>query len=398
VSNAVHAVPAERNPWGSPPWQIDFTPPKLPLPPVADFAVVGAGFTGLAAAAWLRMLAPGKTVVVLEGSRIGGGASGRTGGIVLSETAAGDLPGLGDVLASFQQVLRKLDVDCDLQLTGAWEIARSEQAEKSRSGNPLRGRSPISWQDSGRLRAVSEVPGGTLDPGKQVSGLGRAAVHLGALVVEKAGVEQIRWRESPELHFAEGRLQASKVLLATNALSADLTGLRSTIHPKLTLAARTAPLAEKQIGAIGLTARKPFYTVDFPYLWGRLCRDRSIVWGAGLVDPPERGDLRQVDVADSHAARLFERLGTRIHGLHPALAKASFTHLWGGPIAFQSNFQPIFSYHPASRNGIVLGVFAGHGVALSVHLGVWAAEALLGRRELPDWGRIGGAQMTSRLW
>jgi len=398
VSKAVHAVSIERNSWGNPPWHVDFAPPKQPLPETADFAVIGAGFTGLAAAAWLRRLAPGKTAVVLETSRIGAGASGRTGGIVLSEAAAGDLPGLGDVLANFQEVLRELEVDCDLSLPGAWEVARSEQAERSQNGRRWRGTSPISWQDSGRLRVINEVPGGTLDPGKQLGGLGRAAVRLGAMVVEHAKVRQISWGEGPELQLAEGRLRVNKVLLATNALSTDLTGLRSTIYPKLTLAARTAPLTEKQIESIGLAARKPFYTVDFPYLWGRLCTDRSIIWGAGLVDPPESGDLTQVDVTEGQPARMFEALGARIRALHPVLGQASFTHLWGGPIAFRPNFEPIFSRHPASRNGIVLGVFAGHGVALSIHLGVWAAEALLERRELPEWGQVGSRQKKSRLW
>jgi hypothetical protein len=36
----------------------------------------------------------------------------------------------------------------------------------------------------------------------------------------------------------------------------------------------------------------------------------------------------------------------------------------------------------------VLGAYAGHGVALSVYLGCWAAEALLGQRSLPSWGEI----------
>jgi len=34
---------------------------------------------------------------------------------------------------------------------------------------------------------------------------------------------------------------------------------------------------------------------------------------------------------------------------------------------------------------MVLGGYCGHGVALSVYLGKWAAEALLGRRALPSW-------------
>ena len=398
MSDAAHRVPTERISWGIPPWRIDFIPPSKPLPETADFAVVGAGFTGLAAAAWLRCLVPEKTVVVAEASRIGGGASGRTGGIVLSETAAGDLPGLGDVLASFRQILRTLKVDGELNLPGAWEIARSEQAEKSKNGRALRGESPISWQDSGLLRVINEVPGGTLDPGKQGSGLARAAVRLGANILENAEVRQIQWKETPELDLSAGKMRAAKVLLATNALSADLASLGSTIHPKLTLAARTAPLSQAQIQAIGLAERKPFYTVDFPYLWGRLCSDNSIVWGAGLVDPPERGELTQVNVSGNHAAQMFARLKARVHGLHPVLANARFTHWWGGPIAFRANFEPVFSYHAASPNGIVLGVFAGHGVALSVHLGAWAAEALLGRRELPEWGKTGTEKRDSKQW
>lgn len=387
-----------RDPWGATPWRIDFTPPQQPFPGATDFAIVGAGFTGLSAAAWLRTLAPEKSVVVLEAGRIGNGASGRTGGLVLSETAAGDLPGLGDVLEGFRQILQRLGVDCDLDLRGAWEIARSDRAEKSENGRPLRGPSPIDWQDSGRLRVIGEVPGGTLDPGKQVSGLARAAARSGAIVLENAEVQHINWSDSPELQLAGGRLRASKVLLATNALSDDLSALSSTIYPKLTLAARTAPLTERQIEAIGLAERKPFYTVDFPYLWGRLCSDNSIIWGAGLVDPPESGGLEKVDVASGPAAQMFAALENRVHRLHPALAEAKFTHWWGGPIAFRKNFRPIFAHHPESRNGIVLGVFAGHGVALSVYLGTWAAEILMGRRELPEWGEIGREKNTSKLW
>jgi glycine/D-amino acid oxidase-like deaminating enzyme len=45
------------------------------LPPEVDFAIIGGGFTGLAAAAWLRRLAPEKTVAVLEAAQLGAGAS-----------------------------------------------------------------------------------------------------------------------------------------------------------------------------------------------------------------------------------------------------------------------------------------------------------------------------------
>jgi len=368
----------EHKGWGTPPWQIDFTPSEQPIPRDADFAVIGAGFSGLAAAAWLRLLAPDKSVVVLEAGRIGAGASGRTGGMVLAETAAGDLPGLGDVLNGLQNILRKLDIDCDLSLAGAWELGRSGGLKES----------PIAWADSGTLRVVNEVPGGTLDPGKLVSGLARASHRLGAIIAENHRVEQIEWRDGAELHLAHARLRAGKALLATNALSLSLGGLGRQMHPRLTLAASTEPLSDDQLAAIGLSRHTPFYTVDFPYLWGRVCGDNSVVWGAGLVSPSDSHDLEQIDIAAAEPSRMFASLEQRIRRLHPILEKVSFTHRWGGPILFRDGWHPVFDRHPESTLGIVIGAYAGHGVALSVYFGAWAAEAMLGRRNLPEWGRI----------
>ena len=375
--------------WGETPWKIDFTPAPRPIPDKVDFAVIGGGFTGLAAAAWLRLLDPGKSVAVIEAGRIGAGASGRTGGMALGETAAGDLPGLGDVLDGFEKILRKLNVECELALPGAWEIGRSVAIE----------RSPIEWQDSGTLRVVTEVPGGTLDPGKLVSGLARAAENLGAGIFEISPVERIHWGERMQLEFAQNRgnarkLTAGKIFVATNALSLGLAGLAEGMHPRLTLAAMTAPLAESQLEAIGLSVRKPFYTVDLPYLWGRVRRDRSIVWGAGLVSAPDVSDLAQVDIASAEPASMFAALEKRVRGLHPALRSAEFTHRWGGPILFRDNWEPIFDWHPEraarGRDAIVLGAYAGHGVALSSYLGAWAVEVLAGTRELPSWGKVTG--------
>ena len=83
---------------------------------------------------------------------------------------------------------------------------------------------------------------------------------------------------------------------------------------------------------------------------------------------------------------MFDSLESRIRLMHPALADIRFTRRWGGPILFRDNWRPVFEWHPESRNAIVLGAFAGHGVALSSYLGKWAAEALVGERELPGWG------------
>src|SRR5580765_5320627 len=97
-------------PWGLPPWTIDFHSERHALPEEVEFAVVGGGFSGLAAAAWLRHTHPASQVALFEASRIGACSSGHTGGMVLSETAAGPIPGLGDVIAGLSAILQELQV------------------------------------------------------------------------------------------------------------------------------------------------------------------------------------------------------------------------------------------------------------------------------------------------
>ncbi|MBZ5699584.1 MAG: FAD-binding oxidoreductase [Acidobacteriia bacterium] len=361
--------------WGEPPWRIDFHPTPRPIPEEVDFAVVGGGFTGLSAAAWLRRLEPLKSVALFEARSLGAGSSGYTGGITLAETAAGDLPGLGDVLAGFSDTLREFAMDCDLTLPGVWELGRS-------AGLPD---SPISWTDSGELRAARLVPGGTVDPGKLVSGLARAAEKLGAQIFENTGVENAEFHEPLRLDVRGSVLRAQNVLLATNAMSLELSGLARRAQPKFTLAVATEPLAGAQCAALGLESGKPFYTIDFPYLWGRQIPTGGVIFGSGLVDLSDWRELADLDIAAGEAAELIAQLEHRIRGLHPVLHHVKFTHRWGGPILIADQWHPVFAQHPRSSRALVLGGYSGHGVALSVYLGRWAAEVMLGRRALPDW-------------
>ncbi len=378
----------------------------------ADFAIVGGGFSGLSAAAWLRQLAPGRSVLVLESASLGEGASGRTGGMALADTAAGKLPGLGDVLAGYKKILRAFRIDSRLTLPGVWELGHS--APTAKGSGPVGKRSPISWNDSGELKVVRRVPGGTVDPGKVLAGLARAAENAGAQIVEHAEVRaldfsnplRLRVRRNLRGRTHQKEIRAGQVLLATNALSLNLSCLQAAAVPKLTLALATAPLSAAQRKAVGLASRRPFYTIDFPYLWGRLLESNGVIFGSGLVPayvgPPSgfplggrpsknaAHNLRRYDVRRGQAAARLRWLEDRVRHLHPALANVRITHRWGGPILLTEKMRPIFRWfipkeHPPSKQVLVLAGFNGHGVALSVYLGQWAAQALLNRRPLPPW-------------
>jgi len=360
--------------WGNRPWTVNFRAKQQLLPGTVDFAVVGGGFSGLAAAAWLRRLAPDKSVALLEAETFGAGASGHTGGLALAETAAGNLPGLGDVLSGYQKILTELNVEGDVHLPGVYELGRTRPLVSS----------PIRWSDSGALCAVNEVAGGTIDPGKVVTGLAAAAERAGVLLFQNANVERCEFLEPIRLHSSIGVISARQVLLATNAYSLELTGWTKRAESCFTLAVATQSLAVPTLNAVGLSNGKPFYTVDLPYLWGRLLGDQ-IIFGSGLVHFADWREMHSLNIESGAAAEAFARLEKRIHGLHPELREVTITHRWGGPIAISEGWVPIFERHPESANVIVLGGFSGHGVAQSVYLGAWAAEVLLGKRELPAW-------------
>ncbi len=362
--------------WGNPPWSVNYRPACHSVPESCDFAVVGGGFAGLAAAAWLRRLAPERSTLLFESGSIGSASSGYTGGLVLADTAAGMLPGLGDVLAGYTNILRELQVECELELPGVWEMGRS---------SPLAD-SPISWDDSGTLSAICQVPGGAVNPCLAVSGLARAAEEGGALIFENTRVEDVEFEQQRvRLRVSGATITAKAVIFTTNAMSLELTGLIKFAQPKFTLALVTEPLSASQISALGMADGKPFYTLDFPYLWGRRMRSGGVMFGAGLVHLNDWRELGALDVTQGESANLLQKLESRVHALHPILANVGIANRWGGPILLAVEWRPIFMRDPRSPLSIVLGAFSGHGVALSVYLGAWAAEAALGRRDLPDW-------------
>jgi glycine/D-amino acid oxidase-like deaminating enzyme len=201
---------------------------------------------------------------------------------------------------------------------------------------------------------------------------------------ETTEVKAARFADEIELATSAGVTRAKKALFATNAFALELSSLYGRAQAAFTTAVMTEPLPDVTLAQIGLSERKPFYTIDLPYLWGRLLGN-SVIFGCGLLFFDDWRGLRTVNVEQGEARELFARLEKRIRGFHPALGEIHFTHRWGGPICLAGGWKPVFEQHPCCSNAIVLGAYSGHGVAQSVYLGAWAAEALLGRRELPNW-------------
>ena len=350
--------------WGEAPWAAAPLPPAAPLPAGADVAVVGGGFAGLATA--LACAERGATVVLLEAAAPGEGASGRTGGLVLEDTSAGPLPGAGDCIAALEKLTDRHGIDCELSLPGCLELVHDTSA-------PL-------WRDLERtLSLARRVPGGSLDPGKLVAGLARAAQGAGVTICRDARVSSL---EPGGVRVGDGRLEARVTCVALNAYLRELVPVGDEFGVALTLAMLSEPLAPGALQAIGVGRGEVFYTLDLPYLWGRTWRDRLLL-GGGVAPAPD-GKVEQIDVARGAVAAQLGALEQRVRGLHPVLAGARFRQRWGGPIAFRRKRLPILCRPRPDL--IVTGAYAGHGVALSVRIATLIAEAVDHDAPLPDWG------------
>lgn len=365
--------------WGNPPWEIPAQPSPALRPFHRDVVVLGAGLAGLSTA--YHLARRGLRVAVLEAAAVGAGASGRTGGLVLEGTAAGPLEQVDHCLDTIAAVVAEAGIACDLDPRGCWEVRHERPAAGQRPG----------WKDGdARIVVDGTEPGGTVDPGRLLGGLAAAARRAGAeiYVHTPAGpLAPSRGNRQRVCSDAGVEVEADHVVAALNAYTTQLLELPLRFHSALTLALCTAPLAATTLEQLGVAERLPFYTVDLPYLWGRCLPDRRLIFGAGLLFPPD-GDVRSIDLHQPDAARSMEALERRVRGLHPVLAEVEVTHRWGGPIAFLGGRAPVLSRLPAAPGVIVTGGYAGHGVALSVRIGQLIAAAIADGTPLPRWGAL----------
>jgi len=352
--------------FGTPPWAPPGPLPPSELPDESEIVIVGAGVTGLSAA--ISAAQAGREVTVVE-RRFGGGATMRSGGIVLGDTLVGPRPGFEDCDLVLRDWILRSGADCNLSWKGCFELAR----------DPSLPRTPVDWDDSGPVRLAERVRGGVVDPAKLQSELARIAQRAGATIVDGVAVLGLeRLDRGISVETDRGSVSADHVVMAV-----DASAWRPSFDPwpdrVVTVALKTEPLSRSVLAAIGIGPDVAFYTRDLPLLWGRVMPDQSLLVGRETL--PLAVETSENEMRD-RLRTAGERLTARARRLHPALGDIGVERVWGGPIARAVAGVPAVVPDPFVKNVSWVGGYGGHGLAQAFRMGraaVNTTEAALRR-------------------
>ncbi len=303
--------------------------PALPGPREADIAIVGAGYTGLWTAYYLKKADPKLRVVVLEAEYAGFGASGRNGGwcsalfpsslskiakVAGSKDAAIALQrALNDTVDEVGAVAAAEGIDCHYAKGGTIVLARSkvqleraqeEIAEFREFGFGEEDHRLLSADEARGELAATDVLGATytphcaaIQPARLVRGLAEVVERLGVPIYEQTPVTAI-WHGEARTPY--GNVTAETVVRATEGYTTTIAGFKRTLAPVYSLMLATEPLSEEQWAEIGLNRRQTFSDGRHLIIYGQRTADGRLAFGGRGAPYHFRSSIKPE--YDSHAA------------------------------------------------------------------------------------------------
>ncbi len=356
-----------------------------------DVCVIGGGLTGLSAA--IELAERGYEVVVLEGRRIGWGASGRSGGQVIPGYACeinkiAQLTSLADARRLWQMSLEAVElvreriarhgIQCDWR-SGQLHVAIKPRhvAELARFRRELE----ETYDDSTMISlggdelsqhirspryigGLFDPRGGHVHPLNFTLGLAQAARAAGVKIYEHSLAEKITRGAQPMVQLAEGQVRARQIVVAGNASLGPLVPeLDARIMPVGTYIIASEPLGEARAREL-LPTDAAVTDINFVLDYFRLSADHRMLFGgrvsySGLTPP-----------------NLAESMRRRMVAVFPSLADVKVSHAWGGFVDITMNRAPHFGR--IGQNLYFAQGFSGHGMAITGLAGRLIAEAIAG--------------------
>lgn len=308
----------------------------------ADWVVVGAGVTGLAAARRLGELAPDARIILLEQCRCGYGCSGRNAGFIIDTPHLTEELGVEDNrrvsrlvvagLADLEGLVRKHNIDCEWSprghLTAVVGSGREERLQSTMHTLDGVGEA-YEYLDKDALAkvvgtdhyhaAVLTPRTVLLNPAAMCRGLGETMPD-NVDVFEETPALRVDPGSSVRIECAEGSINTSNVLLTNNAFVAKLGFLKREVFPMLSCGSLSRPLNDDEQAALG---GAPDWGITGAGTVRRTLSNRILArHGSFYTGDFRLSESRRRELVESHKAGIARRF--------PMLDKLEFEHTWGG--------------------------------------------------------------------
>jgi len=370
----------------------------------AEVAVIGAGYTGLAAAYRLAGT-HGLDTVVLEANRVGWGASGRNGGFALItlgkvgledrikswglEAARRSITIGVEAIETVRELIVKEQIACDAQPDGSLLVAHrphlvSELRAKVRLYRDALRFPGVEFLERGELAERGYLKGPSahgalrtqnafgLHPMKYVRGLAQAAMRTGAAVYERSPV--MGWRQEGAEHVLvtpTGAVRARKVVMATNGYTPEALHpfFRGRFLPAKSNIIVTRPLTEAEWREVGMLTTQVYSdTRKLVFYWRRLPDDRMLMGGrAGVLDTSAGLSARR------------RRLEAAIAQKWPILKGVESEYFWHGNVCLSYDLMPHVGSVEDDPSVAYAMAYLGSGVAMSTYSGGLVADLVAGK-------------------
>ncbi|MFS0898069.1 NAD(P)/FAD-dependent oxidoreductase [Mycolicibacterium litorale] len=384
-------------------WFDELPASRAPLPGGrdADVCIVGAGYTGLWTAYYLKRADPSLRIVILEARFAGFGASGRNGGW-LSGLVPGDRNamarryGRDNVLAWQRSLNEAVDevsavasaegIDAGIVKGGTMEIARNA-AQAARLAAALD--EERLWQVDGvtsltkseaveRIRFDSVVSAyhtphcARVQPARLARGLAEAVERLGVPIYEQSPVMSISPGRALTPH---GTVRAPIVLRATEGFTATLPGLRRRWLPMNSSMIATEPIPDERWASVGWNGCETVGDTAHGFFYAQRTVDNRIAIGGRSV-PYRYGSRIDDDGRVPH--RTITRLTGVLHSLLPQIRDVPIAHGWCGVLAVPRDWESTVTLDRTTGLGWA-GGYVGHGVTATNLAGRTLADLVLER-------------------
>jgi glycine/D-amino acid oxidase-like deaminating enzyme len=382
--------------------EIGLPTPRPPLegPKSVDVCIVGAGFTGLWAAYYLKRADPGLRVLVVEQRFAGYGASGRNGGWLFGGIAGSreryakshGRQGVIDLQhamnATVDEVISVADsegIDADIVKGGVLEVAYTPaqlerleafvayEHEWEENDHEL-----LSAEESTRRINVAHTHGGAfnpngarIQPAKLVRGLAAVVERLGVTIAEKTSVTEI---QPHRVVTDRGDVAADFVLRATEGFTAGIKGLKRSWLPMNSSMIVTDPLPDSAWEQIGWQNMETLGDLAHAYCYLQRTADGRIAIGGRGV-PYRFGS--QTDNDGTTQSQTVDALREILVRLFPATADVPVAHAWSGVLGVPRDWCSTVGLDRNTGLGWA-GGYVGHGVATTNLAGRTLRDLVLG--------------------